>query len=699
MRTRRSYAIPGPLLAAITLAACVATAPHGIQRQTDEGAGGGEDVVSPGSGGASSTTPTELPTSDPHAVFGASPSHGPFNGGQRVTVTGRGFTSSVRVWFGDVEVDAAHLVPIGPTSLQITTVPSSAGAVDVTVQNGDDASTKRTLAGGYTFDALYAEPSSGPISGGTLVELYGQGTAWDSTTVATIDQKPCATLEVVSPTHLTCAAPQGTPGAKTVAVTTGEQTILVLDGYAYEDSVNGFKGGLSGAALSGQLKALVFDNYTGDAVAGAYVIAGSDASTAVVGRVGTSGVATLSDPSLVSPTTVTIAAECKKPISFVDVGVDTVTAYLDPILSPACGQDGDPPPVGGKPSTAGQISGQLSWGTVGEFRRAPWTNVPEAVLPKERQIAYLFLANNDPTSAFSISSASATIFPDSPESDGEPGYPFSLYAQAGNRALYVLAGLQNNGVSPPRFTAYSMGLVKGVGVQPGKLTSEVFVNMVSPLDGAITMDVEGPAPGPRGPDRLLATVAVSLGNSTYAILPAGRNTSLLPSVGSLSFVGVPWLGGDLLGSTYVSTARAATGPSLTAPLSVVGRVETTSTAQPVTLGGFVGVPTLVTPATNAAWDGRHLETSFPAGPVDLTVYELVAGSGLVTWTVVVPHASRAIELPDLDTWDNVGLPHGPLKINVYGGRVSGFSYDNLRYRDIRPSGMTAYSLDTFSAYR
>jgi hypothetical protein len=133
-------------------------------------------------------------------------------------------------------------------------------------------------------------------------------------------------------------------------------------------------------------------------------------------------------------------------------------------------------------------------------------------------------------------------------------------------------------------------------------------------------------------------------------------------------------------------------------MSVIGRLLSQTTSQVVPVNGFIGVPTLVTPALNASWDGMHLETTFPPGPIDLSVYDIVNGNGLVRWTVVVPAGSHAIELPDISGFELAGLPAGPLTIGVYGARVEGFDYANLRYRDIRPQGMSAYSLDYFPAH-
>lgn len=670
--------------------ACIAGSPSGIDRQTDDGSGGGLELPD---GGAPDAL-LDAGNGDPHAVLGADPPHGPFTGGQRVLVQGKGFGSDVRVWFGENEVDAATLVPVDATRVQVEAPAGQGGPVELVTQNGDDASTRRTLAGGYVYDRIYAVPDEGPVSGGTTIEIIGQGTAWDETTVAKVDQKPCTTLVVESPTLLSCTVPQGTPGSKPVNVTTGDETLVVLDGYTYEDSDNGYKGGLSGDPIAGSIKILAYDNFTGDPIPGAHAIVGSTLDTALQATTDAYGVAVFDDATLDGPRTVTVAAKCHSPITFVDVGVDTVTVYLDPVLLPACAGDGDPPPVGGKPGASGLVFGELVWGVQNEFQKGDWGNVP-VPQENERQVAYVWVAGTDPGAEFQIPTGSLPVTPLSP---GTYGYEFVIGAAAGNRALYALAGLEDKGFDPPRFTAYAMGILKGVPVTPDAIVEDVYIPMLRTLDQALVWEVQAPAPGPKGPDRLRGSVAIMLGNDGFAILPSTKKAPLLPLSGPLSFIGVPALDGDFLGSSYLSTARAVTGPAGSAPLSVIGRILSTSTSLPVPVSGFVGLPELVTPALNGAWDGRHLATDFPPGLIDVSVYDIASGNGLWHWTVVVPQGSHAVEVPDLSGFDLASPPPGPLLIGVYGARVDGFDYDDLRYRDIRPAGMSAYALDYFPAH-
>ncbi len=671
--------------AAATVPACIAGGPP-IDPITNEGGGFAENDA-----GTPDAWP-DAPVTEPHAVVGATPSHGPFSGGNRVFVTGNGFDSKVRVWFGDTE--AGEVTPIDATRLQVTAPPGARGPVDLTTQNGDDDSTARTLPGGYHYDALYADPSSGPISGGSEVRIVGQGTDWGAGASAFIDNKPCTTLTVTGPEELLCVVPQGAPGAKAVRVENGDETISVLDAYTYEDSSDGFKGGLSGDPLAGTLRVLVYDNFTGNAIAGAHVVIGEDISTAIIEQVGLTGVVEISDAALEQPVTVSVSALCHSPISFVDVPVDTVTVYLDPVLSPACaGAGGDPPGVGGKFSSTGVVQGEIVFPAVNEFQRGPFL-VPQPI-GNEMQAAYIFAANTNPAATFQLPPATSAILP---TADGSIGYGFALASAPGSKTYYALAGLEDRTKSPPTFVAYSMGLVRGVPVVGDETTSEVFIDMV-PLDLALTLDASPPPPGVMGPDRLQSSVAVRLGTDGFAILPSGQKAPLLPLNNDVTFVGLPLLDAGFEGSTYYASARAVTGPSFLAPMSVVSSLSTNTTAFPIVVDGFVGLPELESPTLNATWNGTQLETSFgPGAPPDLTVYDISGGNGLVHWTVAVPGGGRAIELPDLRVFPGEALPGGSIVVGVYGARVTDFDYATLRTRSLRPQGMSAYSLDFVEAH-
>jgi len=639
----------------------------------------------------------ELPPTAPHAVLGVSPPRASFAGGNLALISGNGFAGNARVWFGDVELERTAIVPIGPQRIQVTVPAGHTGAVDVRVQNGDDESTSAVLVGGYTYDQFFAAPDNGPTSGGTQITLYGDGTRWNDATEVSIDQKPCTVTEVVSKTELRCTTPAGTQGSKSIRVSTSVDSD-VLDAFSYSNSDNGYKGGLSGNALDSELRVLVLDNITAEGLPGATVIVGDDAASADILKTDTSGITVDSKPGLGPKRTVTVARKCYQPQTFVDVAVDSVTVFLDPILAPGCSPpSGDLPASGGSGVYGASVDGEVVWPATGEFMRDGWLNVPSPKSDDERLVAYVFRLAGSPTDRFSLGSASSAITPDS---GGARGYYFNTYGLPGNFTLYALAGIENRTHNPPTFTAYRMGLVRGIAAKSGETKRDVYIQIDVALDHSLTLNLSPPSVTARGPDRVQANASIQVGSEGFVPLPNGYISRDLPLAGPLSFVGVPTLSGSLLGTSYIVSARAVTGQAGSAPRSVVGLVSAQDTSSPLSISRFVQVPKLTTPLPNSAWDGKALASTRPpdGSDVDLFVYEVESGGGLVSWKVIAPGSAESFSLPDLKAvGPDLGLRPGPLTITVNAARIDKFVYGALRYRDIAQRGWTAYATDVFFA--
>lgn len=686
---RRSLAA---LAFAVGLSACLPELPRASEGDPrgDEGPG-----PAPFEPGPESDAGYELPPADPHAILGVDPAHGPFQGGQRRIVRGHGFSSKVRVFFGPNEVPESDRVAIDPGRVQVVVPPGVAGPVDVRTQNGDDASTSRTLIGGYVYDAFYAEPDNGPTSGGTRITFRGQGTSFGSGTTVRIAGKDCEDVEVLSKTELRCTSPAHTPGEKSVTIAGEGESLSAQRAFTYADSEDGFRGGFSGSKLESRLQVIALNSFTGAPIPGAIVVA--DGPDGHLHRLtDAKGIALFEDEALGPSRTVTVAAKCHEPLTFADVPVEKVTAYLDPILSPACISD-DPATVGGRPGQPGRVRGQLLWPFVGEFHRGSFSNVPEPV-GEEVPTAYVFTTTSSPTQDFRLPDPRLAI---TPESRVGEGFAFDVATPVGHLVLYALAGLEDRSVSPPKFKAFAMGVQRGIGAQPGGVVTDVFLEMNVVLEQALTMRVVSPKPGPRGPDRVRATVAVELGPASYAILPGLQKTALAPMNGELTFVGLPSLEQALASSRYVIGARAGTGSALDLPLSVHPSLATNDPSRILALDDFVEAPIVTMPAPNESWDGRSVTIAFPEGStaVDLIVYEIVLGGGLVTWTVATPGDARSVDLPDLAALSSdLGLPKGPVTIRVSAARIRDFDYANLQSRHLGRGAWNGYAIEQATAH-
>ncbi|HEV8548736.1 MAG TPA: hypothetical protein VGQ57_06910, partial [Polyangiaceae bacterium] len=487
------------------------------------------------------------------------------------------------------------------------------------------------------------------------------------------------------------------PGAKRVRVTTGDDApVDVLDGFTYVVSNDGYQGGLSGEPLDGQIEVLVLDDMEGLAIPDATVLAGKSADSALVAHTDSFGTALIASSKLGSKATITVAKKCFQPQTFIDVPVEKLTVFLEPELSPACGEGGEIPAGGGTPGKAGSVSGALVWPYDGEVRMKGFANVPASGQADVQQVAYVFRLSTTPTGKFSLPSATAAI---TVSSLGEVGYDFYLSTSPGNFTLYALAGLEDSSQSPRVFTPYAMGLTRGVAVGANQTHSDVIIQVDTPLDHTLHLDATGPKPTSRGPDRLEARLAIEVGSEGYMLLPNGVQSSLLPSPGSFDFVGIPPLVGSLTGLRYVATALAATGTADGTPLSAVGLFATTTDTTPIGVGAFVEVPSLDSPKSSARWDRTSFDLSHAKGGPnpDLTLIDVSSGSDLITWRIVAPGAPDHIEVPDLSAVDpELALVPGALAISVKLITIDDFAYGTLPTAKLS-KGWRAYSQDVFFA--
>ncbi|MEO7094753.1 MAG: hypothetical protein ABI175_15960 [Polyangiales bacterium] len=463
---------------------------------------------------------------------------------------------------------------------------------------------------------------------------------------------------------------------------------------------DGYRGGLAGAKLPGELNVLALAYPEGDLVDSATVIVrGVDGTTQTMSTSG-SGVASFATPPP-APLTVTITKKCLQPTTFAGVEVRSVTAYLSPVLSVACiPPDGTPPPTGGRSRDAGVIAGELVFGNTIEFKRSPWKGIPDLTRPTQRVVAYVFSAADQNLSRFQLPDPSSAITPETP---GTVGYQFQLVVLPGNVTVYAIAGIEDRPeAGPPTFDPYVYGIVRGVGVPTGKVVDRVFIPMTGSFSHSVSLNVPtgpGGAPiSPRGPDRLRTTLNVDLGNG-YMVLPYGYREDLLPLGGTLDFIGVPSLSGALGSASYGIAVEDVSGGAGGAPLSAVLRYKSRTSGKPITPGPFIPIAGLSSPSSATAWNGHTIQLDLPPGVADLIVVGAGASDGSTSWTIVAPGETRTIELPDFSTKPELGLPGGALDLGVVAAKLpAGFLYDALRYGQLSRSQWTAYSYDTFNGF-
>jgi hypothetical protein len=619
------------------------------------------------------------------ALTSLTPSHGPWTGGTRVTVRGTGFTTSTSFRFGGVEVAAADRLVSDATRATFLAPPGAPGLVSV--EAFDTASGARArLRDAFEYDAFVVSPSTGALGGGTRVAIRAKGVSYTGSPVVRFGAKPCTDVVVVGPEELACVTPANPAGPVPVTVAApGAPEAFVGDAFRYEDSPDGYRGGLSGGALNGSLKVLVLDATTGFPLAGARVFARTRAgelSTATNAQ----GRADFADPALVGKVTVTAASKCHHPFTFADVGVDTVTIYTGAVMDPACAE-GDPPSFGGGLSApAGLVRGELTW-TSPEFKREGWKNVPAPTRPEESRVAYVFDATTDPRATFTLPAPEEAI---TPTSGGLRGFSFQRARLPGNATLYALAGLELRTATERRFTPYAFGYARGLTVTAGGVLENADISLDNALDRALDLDVSTLAPTAEGPNRLDVSAAVQLAQGAFALLPSTLQNLPLASRTSASLVGLPALARDLAGAGIVVDARASTGSSRDLPVSVVSGYRIASLDVRTSLGGFLPIP---------AFSGSPL-AAFGAAPIgfadttpcSLVVTRIASGGGLVTWTIVAPGGATGAALPSLSTLPrDHDLRPGALQGRLTCARIDGFSYDRMRLGEASEGAWGAFA--------
>lgn len=144
------------------------------------------------------------------------PNEGPASGGTEVVLVGRDFREGLVASFG-ANV-AKTLEVISRTQARVETPAGGPGLVDVTVQNLDGG--RSTLVDAFTYfpapEIFQVVPNSGPVSGGTLVDIFGARFQPGSSFL--FGGAPATGVTIVNEGFATARTPPHAPGLVTVRV-------------------------------------------------------------------------------------------------------------------------------------------------------------------------------------------------------------------------------------------------------------------------------------------------------------------------------------------------------------------------------------------------------------------------------------------------------------------------------------------------
>jgi len=173
------------------------------------------------------------------SVAGISPSTGSTAGGTDITISGSGFQSGATVTIGGASATNVGVVsstsitaktPLGPASEQ------AAIPMDVVVTNPDG--TKATLTRGFSYfvpalSILSVTPSSGPISGGTVVTITGTGFTTAVNSSVTFGGVPATNVTILDAVTMKATTPAHAVGTVDIVVTFGS-SVTRPNGFTYQ---------------------------------------------------------------------------------------------------------------------------------------------------------------------------------------------------------------------------------------------------------------------------------------------------------------------------------------------------------------------------------------------------------------------------------------------------------------------------------
>jgi hypothetical protein len=642
----------------------------------------------------------------PLVLTSVQPGHGPFTGGSAVVLRGRGFAEGLTVFFGERQVEPLDLEVVDDNRVSVLTPPGDPGPVDVTVTRGGETS---TLEDGFVYDAWYLDPQRGSAAGGTLVRILGFHADFDPGSLVTFDGVEAVDVAWVSADEMSCRTPPGAVGSVDVAVTSGESTSVLVDGFTYYDSSDPHNGGLGGGPIEGTVDVTVLDAMTAEPLPDSFVMLGADPATPFQGRTDLAGRITFSAPSLVGRQSITashapvdldetgesqITYESQ---TFVSFDARSVTILLEPFSPPEVG----PPPAGRR---GGYIEGELLFEHDGEFGPYEWDIVPEPG-PDEAKVAYVYTTQASVRSGRMEPGVDGVVF-NSADFIGINGYRFSIYASPGTMAVYAFAGLAT--LDPETqdivgFTPYAMGLTRGIVVGPEETVTGVQVLVTRQMSRNLTIELENaPLADESGtPNLYLLDVYLDLGAEGVISRPETQIRSTSPH-GAFEIPGWVDLTGNLASASYTVVAGAWTtwggSPEEQNPWSVVYRTGVTEVEEPIVVDEFLAIPRALSPEPGAVVSDNHMEWE-ATGPTTPTfsVATLEDPTMVVPvpyWTIVLRGGVTAYDLPDLTAIaDMPEPPAGNVIWTVWSFTVPGLEFDSWSYRYLVNRYWSAYAVD------
>jgi hypothetical protein len=659
---------------------------------------------------ADSLLPTDGATSAMVTVDYLQPNHGPFSGGTKIVLRGRGFTSSMTVLIGGRMVDPTDLTVVDDRRAVIVSPAGNPGPADVEV---DSMGLSGVKPNGYSYDQIFVDPPEGAVPGGTFVTINGLGTHFSPTSTVMIGGAPLENTIVLNVEAISGFTPPGIAGTTDVSVDDGAGTVIdAQDAYTYVATVDPFSGGFGGGPITGSLNVTVMDTYTSNGVPNCFVTLGDPTSTMFSGYTDAFGGITFSAPMMTGPVTLTAGRPGYERGSMFVFDAANATIFLTPTPPPA------PPPGGFPPGKEnGTVDGAILFGGPTGLGVPTWDLVPEPRTPTEHKRAYVFTSLRDP---FTQNPTPGPMGVVDYTNDGRTSWDFEITARPAALAVWAVAGLYDSAIDPDGpgplpagvFEGFAMGAARGIFVGPGEVVKNVDVVIDVPLDTSLPITLVSPPPlgtaGWPGPDHYQAQAFIDLGGEGVINLPGTKVTFTPGSLSTLVTHLAP-IESSISDSSYTIFAGAFSQGG-GAPYSVRVMRGVNDLDVPVVVDDFLGVPRTVDPmAVEPPGSGMpvpatamHLDW-MPEGPTNgvatFTQHRLqLQVDGTPEWRILTAGAMTDVPLYDLVTTGGVPpMPSpDPLQWTIYEVTVPGLTFDHFTYRDLNANYWSAYAVDSFS---
>ncbi len=607
------------------------------------------------------------------AITHITPTSGPTDGNQTVTITGAGLSHTTQVFFGTLPADFEI---ISDTQIRATTPPHGAALVDITLHAANTTNTLTTTApDAYRFQAPLQiwgySPTRGALAGGTFVTVRGTGfSSLDDLTI-TLDGRPATDIHPIDDHNLTFRTPARPRTGSVPVLFRGDGTTLEAPyPFLYFNPIDTF-GGASGSEVQGSVNISVLA-MGGSPVPDAFVMLSTRSETPYQGTTDANGQLTLSGPDVLGAQTVTATAAGFSSSTVQAVDAENITLFLTPLDGDGGGGFVDPPPYG-------TISGTIrSVGKRAENGDFDTTFDRSIVQTTQRDLS------------------SPAVYPGTSATVGDNDH-YEIRSRVGDVALIGLCGIYDEPTDT--FKAEFMAIKRFLNVTAGA-HYHVDLECDIPLDQTARVKLVNPIYAPQGPNNNIVNIFWDFGFEGVFRSPTRARS--LDSM--LEIPGQPRKTAAIHDMTF--TLNGGSYTNTYSPYSQTSRIGVPDLTRVIDMPPLLDVPQLVSPYSGGVITDNTIRFR-AVGPYEPDFYWVILRNldNLPVWQFVMPGNETTVTLPEFPDFSHLSadqrpdpLYPGPLYLVVYGVRIPGFSYDSFSYNDLRSERWEAFSAASWIVY-